>query len=184
MKLLSSTLQKSTKAFALLLTALGLLTPFAAFAQYGYGPGGPISVTSVPDLFTLVLYFLNGYVVPVIFAIAFIMFLFGVYNYFIAGGASEEKQGQGKQFVLWSIIGFVLMFSIWGLINIFINTFALDNYQPALPGFNAIISAPQQQQQQDNSFQSAPAQPAQNASVPSSCPAGDYFCQTVNNSTN
>jgi hypothetical protein len=120
--------------FGSLLASLGFLTPAFAFAQ-------SYAVTSVPSLFSIALGILNGYVVPIIFAIAFIMFLFGVYVNFIAPGASEEASKKGGQFVIWSIIGFVLMFSIWGLINIFINTFALQNNQPTLPGFGVPASS-------------------------------------------
>ncbi len=120
--------------FGSLLASLGFLTPAFAFAQ-------SYAVTSVPSLFSIALGILNGYVVPIIFAIAFIMFLFGVYVNFIAPGASEEASKKGGQFVIWSIIGFVLMFSIWGLINIFINTFALQNNQPNLPAFGVPASS-------------------------------------------
>jgi hypothetical protein len=120
-----------------LLASLGFLAPALALAQ----TSGAIAVGSVPDLFNVALGILNGYVVPIIFAIAFVMFLFGVYVNFIAPGASEEASKKGGQFVIWSIIGFVLMFSIWGLINIFINTFALQNNQPTLPGFGVPTSS-------------------------------------------
>ncbi len=213
MKLLSEALRKSSRVFNSLLVAIAFCVPFVTFAQYGYGYGngygGAIPVTDLPSLFTFVLNFINGYVVPIVFAVAFVMFLFGVYTYFIAGGASEEKQGLGKQFVLWSVVGFVLMFSIWGLINIFLGTFALQNYQPVLPGFSAIIqnnpsqSNPAQQQSasdstncpagdyfcqavnnQSNSSQGSPSQPSQNTSAPTNCAPGDYLCQTSNNPTN
>lgn len=64
------------------------------------------------------------------------MFIYGVYKYFIQGGAEEEKVQEGQRFVMWSVIGFALMFSIWGLINLLINSFGLDNTsRPALPTF-------------------------------------------------
>jgi hypothetical protein len=125
-----------------LLASIGFLMPALALAQYSVGgTSGSLAVTSVPSLFSVALGILNFWVVPIIFAIAFVMFLFGVYVNFIAPGASEEASKKGGQFVIWSIIGFVLMFSIWGLINIFINTFALQNNQPNLPTFGAPASS-------------------------------------------
>ena len=101
-------------------------SPLLVFAQ----------TTDLPSLFDALLEILNDYVVPVIFALAFIMFLWGVYRYFIAGGANEEKVKEGQKFVLWSVIGFVLMFSIWGIINLFINTLGFDTTdRPAFPTF-------------------------------------------------
>jgi hypothetical protein len=95
-------------------------------------------MNTAQGLFTFFLNIINNYIVPVVFAVAFLMFLIGVYRYFIAGGASEEKVQEGQKFVLWSVIGFVIMFSIWGLVNLFINTLGFDsNTRPALPKFGA-----------------------------------------------
>jgi hypothetical protein len=95
-------------------------------------------MNTAQGLFTFFLSIINNYIVPVVFAVAFLMFLIGVYRYFIAGGASEEKVQEGQKFVLWSVIGFVIMFSIWGLVNLFINTLGFDsNTRPSLPTFGA-----------------------------------------------
>lgn len=61
---------------------------------------------------------INDYLVPILFAIAFIVFLWGVYKYFILGAADEKSRTDGKQFVLWGIIGFVVISSVWGIVNI------------------------------------------------------------------
>jgi Type IV secretion system pilin len=117
-----------------ILGALIISSPLLAFAQTDTGSG---TVTDVPSLFTYALDILNGYVVPIIFAIAFVFFIFGVYRYFIAGGGNAEKVQEGQKFVLWSIIGFVIMFSIWGIINLFINTLGFGtSAQPQFPTFN------------------------------------------------
>ena len=60
----------------------------------------------------------NWVLVPILMAIAFIVFLWGVYKYFIQGAANEEDRKTGRQFVLWGVIGFVIITSIWGLVNI------------------------------------------------------------------
>ncbi|HQT83122.1 MAG: hypothetical protein B7W98_01230 [Parcubacteria group bacterium 20-58-5] len=60
----------------------------------------------------------NSVLVPVLMAIAFIVFLWGVYKYFIQGAADEKNRTDGRQFVFWGIIGFVIISSIWGLVNI------------------------------------------------------------------
>lgn len=66
---------------------------------------------------------INTILVPVLIGIAFIVFLYGVYRYFILGGADEKERTEGKQFVLWGIIGFVVIVSVWGLVNMVKNTF-------------------------------------------------------------
>ncbi|MBU6214931.1 hypothetical protein KGM48_03815 [Patescibacteria group bacterium] len=61
---------------------------------------------------------INGVFVPILIAVAFIVFLFGVYKYFIQGAADEKSRADGRQFVLWGVIGFVVILSLWGIVNI------------------------------------------------------------------
>ncbi len=68
---------------------------------------------------------LNTVVVPVIFALAFLVFVWGVANYFIFSVGDEEKRRAGKQFILWGIIGMVVLFSVWGLVNLLLSTLGL-----------------------------------------------------------
>ncbi len=56
-------------------------------------------------------------VVPVLFALAFVVFLWGVVQ-FIMNSADEAERAKGKQFMLWGIIGLFVMFSVWGLVSI------------------------------------------------------------------
>lgn len=81
--------------------------------------------------------FINSYLIPFIWAIAFIVFIWGVYTFFIAGGADEEKRNQGKQLVMWAVIGFVIMTSLWGIVNLFTNSFGFGGQNaPKPPTFN------------------------------------------------
>jgi hypothetical protein len=61
--------------------------------------------------------FINSTLIPLIFALALLMFLWGVFNYFILGGGDSEKREQGTQMMLYAIGGFVVMISIWGIVN-------------------------------------------------------------------
>lgn len=62
--------------------------------------------------------FINNVLVPLVFAVAFLVFIWGVFNFFILGGGDEEKQSKGKSLMLYAIVGFVLMISIWGIVNL------------------------------------------------------------------
>ena len=81
---------------------------------------------------------INGTLVPLIFALAFLLFLFGVFKYFFGSGAkAEENRQEGKKFILWGIIAFAVMISIWGLVNVLVNTFGFQNEsRPCLPTFS------------------------------------------------
>lgn len=68
---------------------------------------------------------INTFVVPVIFALAFVVFIWGVMRRFIIGGADEAQLAEGRQFILWGIIGMVVLFSVWGFVNILLSTLGL-----------------------------------------------------------
>lgn len=121
-----------------LVTRLGafslLLLPGAiAFAQT---TGGTTNTKTLGDLFNIILNIIDAYLVPLIFAIAFIVFLWGVFQYFVLGGANVEKRKEGQMFALFGIIGLFVMLSIWGLVNLFVNTFGFQSStRPQLPTF-------------------------------------------------
>lgn len=81
---------------------------------------------------------INDVLLPVLIALAFIVFIWGVFNYFILGADNDEKRATGRTFVLWGIIGFVVIFSLWGLVAIVGETFGLSDGErsPTPPTFN------------------------------------------------
>lgn len=93
-------------------------------------------VRNIFDLVGLILMFIDRFLVPLIFAIAFIVFLWGMYTYFIASGDSDEKRENGKKLALWGIIGFVLMIAIWGIVGLLLNSLGFGvQGRPPLPTF-------------------------------------------------
>lgn len=108
------------------ISAIGaaLLVPSLAFAQ---------TVNSVQDLGDFIISMINTVIVPVIFALAFLVFVWGAFTFFVSGGAEEEKRDKGKQMMLWGLIGFFVMISVWGLVNILVGTVNLDNSGPDFP---------------------------------------------------
>ena len=75
---------------------------------------------------TGILYLINGVFVPILFAVAFLMFIYGVYKYFILGATEEKSREDGRQFVLWGVVGFAVILSVWGLVAVVLNTFGLS----------------------------------------------------------
>lgn len=67
-------------------------------------------------VYTIIVPAVDRVVVPFLYAIAFIFFLWGVYSYFF--NDNEEKRKEGRQFALWGIIGFAVLFSVWGLVRL------------------------------------------------------------------
>ncbi len=91
-------------------------------------------VSDATSLKDLIINTINGVFVPVIFSTAFIVFLWGIFKYFIAGATDPEGQRKGKQLIFYGIVGFAIMVSVWGLVNILVNTFGLaGTTKPAYP---------------------------------------------------
>src|SRR3989338_5699758 len=70
----------------------------------------------------LIINTINNVLVPVLFAAAFIVFLWGAFDTFIVGANNEEVKEKGKNLMLWGLIGFFVMISVWGLVNILTGT--------------------------------------------------------------
>ena len=68
---------------------------------------------------------LNTVVVPVIFALAFAAFVWGVVSYFFLNAGDEKKREEGRTFVLWGILGMVVLFSVWGFVNLLLSTLGI-----------------------------------------------------------
>ncbi len=62
---------------------------------------------------------IDSAVIPLLYALAFIFFLIGMVRFFYLGG--EEQRQKGKQFMLWSIIGMVVLFSVWGIVRLLLS---------------------------------------------------------------
>jgi len=68
---------------------------------------------------------MNLVVVPVIFALAFLVFVYGMVKYFILHGGEDTKRAEGRQFILWGLIGLVVLFSVWGFVNLLLSTLGI-----------------------------------------------------------
>ncbi len=72
-----------------------------------------------------ILSLINQVVVPLIFALAFLTFVWGIFNYFFLGSDDASKQEKARSFILYGLLGMVILFSVWGLVSILLNTFGL-----------------------------------------------------------
>lgn len=100
----------------------------------GNGAGFACGSSNICAVAATFLYIINYVLVPLLFAVAFIVFLWGVAKAYIISGGDEASREKGHQLVLWGIIGFVVMISLWGIVNVVANTFGLAGYAaPATP---------------------------------------------------
>lgn len=110
------------KLFRLTLVPLFvLLSPLISAAQAG-----------TPDLSVIrpysnaIISFINSILVPILVAIAFVVFLWGVSKYYIYETDNESERSEGHRFMLWGIIGLVVILAVWGLVNMVAGAFGLQ----------------------------------------------------------
>ena len=83
------------------------------------------------DLLGYVSCIINKSVIPIIFALAVAMFVWGVVQYVI-NDSEEAKKQKGQQFMIWGIIALAVMVSVWGLVKILGTTFGIEYAIPQL----------------------------------------------------
>lgn len=67
-------------------------------------------------------------IVPLLVSLTIIVFIIGIIKFIRA--ADEKNREEGKQFMLWGVIGIFVMVSVWGLVGIIQRSFNLDNNTP------------------------------------------------------
>jgi cellulose synthase/poly-beta-1,6-N-acetylglucosamine synthase-like glycosyltransferase len=98
--------------------ALAVL-PSVAFAQLS-------TRTTKPTLYDLIWYIISyaNVILVLMIGVAVVVFVFYVIKYFIIADADRKE---GGKYVMYSLIGFFVVLSFWGLVNILLNTFGFNN---------------------------------------------------------
>lgn len=112
---------------------LSLLTPLLAFAQQFDADGGEFG-----EFLRNVLGFINGVLIPFILGIGFLFFVWGMFKFFILGGANDDEKEKGKSLMVYATLGFVLIIIFWGVVNLIANATGfegrdLENIPTAIP---------------------------------------------------
>ena len=101
------------KKISQLLVASSTFMPFVAFAA---------SSKTLHDLVGTAAIYIND-ALDLLMGLAVVMFVWYVIQYFMR--PSEKGRSEGGQYVMWSVIGFFVIFSLWGNVNILMSTFDL-----------------------------------------------------------
>lgn len=97
-----------------------LLTPMLALAQFGGGDGGINTFLSgATD-------FIDSILIPLLLAIAFLLFVVGVAQFFFITDDSGDSKKKGKTLMIWGVLAFVVIVSIWGIVILISNGLGLQ----------------------------------------------------------
>ena len=106
-----------TAVTSLLAYAITAATAFAATGLNGSDPTG----YKVGIFLSAIIKFIDQILIPLILGLAFLMFVWGVFKFFILGGSDEEAQAKGKSLMLYAVAGFVLILSFYGIVSVLTN---------------------------------------------------------------
>lgn len=112
---------------------MGFVSTSGGFGYFGGGGCGGGTIICVAET---ILFLINSVLIPVLFAVAFIVFLYGIAKAYIFSVGDPEGVKAGHKLLLWGIIGFAVMVSLWGLVNVVTNTFGLNGGQISAPPYS------------------------------------------------
>ena len=67
--------------------------------------------------------------ISLLFALAVVYFLYGVFE-FILNQENEEKKTSGKSHMLWGVVGITIMLGVWTILGMIINTLNIKGINP------------------------------------------------------
>lgn len=82
-----------------------------------------------------ILDFVNDAVIPFMFAIAFLYFLWNIANYFILKRDSEVAREEGSRNAIWGILAFVAIISLWGMVNLLVTGLGFNQENALVPDY-------------------------------------------------
>ncbi len=89
-----------------------------------------IRFLSLLDILIWVKCIINVAIIPLIFAAALVVFLWGVLKFM--GTSDSTKREEGKKFIIAGLIGLFVMTSLWGIIKILSSTLGIESTVPLL----------------------------------------------------
>lgn len=89
----------------------------------------PTSLNTLTDFINSLTCLASKSLVPLVFAIALLVFVYGVVKYVIAAKDSHDRE-EGRMFMIYGIIALFVMVSVWGLVAVLANTFNIGSSFP------------------------------------------------------
>lgn len=88
---------------------------------------------------------INTYIINpaigVLFAVAFMFFLWGMAKFIFQADDDHERE-QGKKHIIWGLVGMFIMVSVYGIIAIVTNTFGIPSSPSSLPSDQPFTTGP------------------------------------------
>ena len=108
-----------------------------AIPSFTFAADAAQPIRSIQDIFAAIITILENSIIPIIVGLAVVTFLIGVLK-FIRSAGEEKARSEGKQFMLWGIIGLAVMVSVWGLVGIVTGTLGIEAGLPTVDPSDSI----------------------------------------------
>ena len=96
---------------------------------YHYG------MQSLQELIVGATVFVNNVLLPLLFGLALLFFFWNATKFFIIGASEPESKENAKRLAVYGIGAFVLLVSLWGIVNMLVSGLGWDEVGEVLPDY-------------------------------------------------
>jgi len=89
---------------------------------------------SLQDFIIAITLFINNILIPFLFGLALLFFIFNAFRYLILG-ANADAQENARKLAMYGIGAFVLLVSIWGIVNLLVSGLGFNNDRYVVPDY-------------------------------------------------
>lgn len=89
-------------------------------------PSLALAQTSLQNVLNGLLTFIDGVLIPFLFGIAFLFFVFNIVRYLVLDGGNEEARDNAKNLALYGFGAFVFLIIFWGIVNLVVDSLGLN----------------------------------------------------------
>lgn len=81
---------------------------------------------SIDELLGKISEFILNPIIILFFTVALLVFFWGIFQ-FVSKTDDQQARATGKRNMIWGIVGMFIMFAVFGIIRIILNTFGIDD---------------------------------------------------------
>ena len=115
--------------------------PIAALPAVAFALNSSQPLSSLGNFLQYLTSLIVNSVIPLIFSLAVVFFLWGVAMY-IKNADDATKRAEGRQYMLYGVIGLFVLVAYWGLVGILARTVGVPLNVPLAPRTQAKAKAP------------------------------------------
>lgn len=90
---------------------------------------------SLQEFIISITLFINNIIIPFLFGLALLFFIWNAFRFFILGKNNEPDQENAKKLAIYGVAAFVLLVSIWGIVNVLVGSLNLGSNNYITPDY-------------------------------------------------